>query len=72
MKLNINKIKIFLLANISLIILFIGLGALIRVFNSVSIQKMLFEITGFYISIFSFHFSNSILKDYIRELRTLN
>ena len=72
MKLNIQKIKIFLITNLSLILLFIGLGALIRVINSVTIQKMVFEIIGFYISIFAFHFSNSILKDYIRETKTLN
>ena len=72
MKLNIQKIKIFLITNLSLILLFIGLGALIRAINSVTIQKMVFEIIGFYISIFAFHFSNSILKDYIREVKTLN
>lgn len=72
MKLNIQKIKIFLITNLSLILLFIGLGALIRAINSITIQKMVFEIIGFYISIFAFHFSNSILKDYIRETKALN
>ena len=72
MKLNIQKIKIFLITNLSLILLFIGLSALIRAVNSITIQKMVFEIIGFYISIFAFHFSNSILKDYIRETKTLN
>lgn len=72
MKLNIQKIKIFLITNLSMILLFISMGALIRAINSVTIQKMVFEIIGFYISIFALHFSNSILKDYIRETKTLN
>ena len=72
MKMNIQKIKIFLITNLSLIILFVGLGALIRAINSISIEKTIFEIIGFYISIFAFHFSNSILKDYIKESKTLN
>lgn len=72
MKLNIQKVKIFLISNLSLILLFITLSTLVKAFNSISIQKMIFEIIGFYISIFAFHFSNSILKDYIRELKSLN
>lgn len=72
MKLNIQKIKIFLITNLSLILLFIGLGSLIRAINSLTMQKMVFEIIGFYISIFALHFSNSILKDYIKEIKTLN
>lgn len=72
MNLNLQKIKIFLICNLSLILLFISLGTLIRVFNSVTIPKMIFEIIGFYISMFAFHFSNSILKDYIKEIKTLN
>jgi len=69
MKLNIQKIKIFLIANLSLILLFIAISTLLKVINSISIEKALFEIGGFYISIFALHFSNSILKDYIRDVK---
>lgn len=71
MKLNIQKIKIFLITNLSLILLFVAISTLLKAINSISIEKILFEIVGFYISIFAFHFSNSILKDYIREYKKI-
>ena len=72
MKLNIQKIKIFLITNLSLILLFVAISTLVKAINSISIEKILFEIAGFYISLFALHFSNSILKDYIRENKKIN
>ena len=69
MKLNIQKIKIFLIANLSLILLLIAISILLKVINSITVEKILFEVVGFYISIFALHFSNSILKDYIRDVK---
>ena len=67
-----QKIKIFLITNLSLILLFIAISILLKIINSISIEKILFEIGGFYISLFAFCFSNSILKDYIREYKKIN
>lgn len=67
MKLNI--IKILLIIITSLFVCFIGLGALAKAIEAITIKKILFEVTGFYISVFSLHILNSILKDYIREYK---
>ena len=66
---NLNKIKICLIIIVSLIVLCIGFGALKKAIDAITIEKRIFEITGFYISVFSFHFLNSILKDYIRDAK---
>lgn len=64
-----NILKIHLTIFLSLIVLFIGLGSLIKAIDAISIEKRIFEIIGFYISVFAFHLSNSILKDYIKEYK---
>lgn len=69
MKLNVNMIKICLIVITSLLVCFIGLGALVNAIEAITIKKILFEVTGFYISIFSLHILNSLLKDYIREYK---
>ena len=66
---NSKKIKIYLIIIISFIVICIGIGALQKAIDAITIEKRIFEITGFYISVFSLHFLNSILKDYIREYR---
>ena len=64
-----KKLKIYLIASISLIVLLIGFSALKKAIDANTIERRIFEIMGLYICVFTLHFSNSILKDYIREYR---
>ena len=71
MKKNIIKSKICLIIILLLIVLFIGLSAFSKAIDATSIKKTMFEVIGLYISIFSLHFLNSFLKDYIREYKNV-
>lgn len=66
---RINIFKIYVTSILSVIILSIGISAFQKAIDAVSIKKMLFEVAAIYISIFAFHLSNSILKDYISEYK---
>ena len=68
---NIIKSKICLIVILSLFVLFIGLSALSKALDATSIKKIMFEIIGLYISLFTLHFLNSFLKDYIREYKNI-
>lgn len=68
---NIIKTKICLVIILSLFVLFIALSAFSKVIDATSIKKIMFEVIGLYISIFSLHFLNSFLKDYIREYKNI-
>ena len=69
MKKNVLKSKIYLVVILLLIVLFIGLSAFSKALDATSIKRIMFEVVGIYISIFSLHFLNSFLKDYIREYK---
>lgn len=62
-------IKISLMSILSLIVMFVGATALIKAISSDSMNRIILEVIGYYISLFAFSVSNSILKDYIREYK---
>ena len=62
-----KKAKILLISSLSFIVLFIGVSALGKAIDALTVNKMVFEVGGFYISVLTLHDLNSLLKDYIRE-----
>ena len=66
MNLNIKVLITFLLA---LLVLFIGLSAIVKAMEAVTIQKTIVEVIGFYISVLTLHILNSLLKDFKREVK---
>ena len=65
---NLN-IKTTIIMILSLLVAFIGLSALIKALEALTIQKMLIEVIGFYISVLTLHILNSLLKDFKREIK---
>ena len=64
-----KKTKILLISSLSFIVLFIGVSALGKAIDAITVKKMVFEVVGFYISVLTLHVLNSLLKDYIREYK---
>ncbi len=64
-----KKTKILLISSLSFIVLFIGVSALGKAIDAITVKKMVFEVGGFYISVLTLHVLNSLLKDYIREYK---
>lgn len=61
--------KVIITILLSLLVSFIGLSALVKAIEALTIQKMLVEIIGFYISVVTLHLLNSLLKDFKREVK---